>query len=100
MNAQLHRHWPVAVVVCLSLGLAIAAAAVSVGHATGSGGADQSVSISEKVKSTKTNDGNKMSAVQSTAGTVKVTESSFDDQVLKSDVPEQALFTFSTKEKS
>ncbi len=74
------------VVVCLALGLAIATTAVSVGHATGSGGTDQSVSNSEKAKSTKANDGHKMSAVQSSAGTVKVTESSFDDQVLKLDV--------------
>ena len=87
MKSQLHRHWPVVVVVCLALGLAIATTAVSVGHATSSAGTDQSVSNSEKAQSTKTNDGNKMSAVQSTAGTVKVTESSFDDQVLKSDVP-------------
>ncbi len=87
MKSQLHRDWPVVVVVCLGLGLAIATTAVSVGHATGSAGTDQSVSNSEKVKPTKADDGNKMSAVQSTAGTVKVTESSFDDQVLKSDVP-------------
>ncbi len=87
MKSQLHRHWPVVVVVCLALGLAIATTAVSVGHATGSGGTDQSASSSEKARSTKTNDGNRMSAVQSTAGTVKVTESSFDDQVLNSDVP-------------
>ena len=87
MKSQLHRRRPVDVVVCLALGLAIATTAVSVGHATGSAGIDQSVSNSEKAKPTKTNDGNKMSAVQSTAGTVKATESSFDDQVLKSDVP-------------
>ncbi len=87
MKSQLHKHWHVVVVVCLALGLAIAATAVSVGHATGSGGTDQSVSNPEKAKPTKADDGNKMSAVQSTAGTVKVTESSFDDQVLKSDVP-------------
>ncbi len=87
MKSQLHRHWPVAVVVCLALGLAIATTAVSVGHATSSAGTDQSVSNSEKAKSTKADDGNKTSAAQSTGGTVKVTESSFDDQVLKSDVP-------------
>ncbi len=87
MKSQLHRHWPVVVVVCLALGLAIATAAVSVVPATGSAGTDPSVSNFEKAKPTKTNDGHKMSAVQSTAGTVKVTESSFDDQVLKSDVP-------------
>ncbi len=87
MKSQRHRHWPVVVVVCFALGLAIATTAVSVGHATGSAGTDQSVSNSKKAKPTKTNDGHKMSAVQSTAGTVKVTESSFDDQVLKSDVP-------------
>ncbi len=87
MKSKLLRHWPVVVVVCLALGLEIGTTAVSVGHATGSGGPDQSVSNSEEAKPTKTNDGNRMSAVQSTAGTVKVTESSFDDQVLKSDVP-------------
>ncbi len=87
MKSQLHRHWPVVVVVCLALGLAIATTAVSVGHATGSAGTDQSVSSSEKAKPTKTNDGNNNFVVQSSAGTVKVTESSFDDQVLKSDMP-------------
>ncbi len=87
MKSQLHRHWPEVVVVCLALGLAIATAAVSVVPATGSAGTDPSVSNSEKAKPTKINDRNKMSAVQSTAGAVKVTESSFDDQVLKSDVP-------------
>ncbi len=87
MKSQRHRHWPVVVVVCLALGLAIATTAVSVGPATGSPGTDQSVPNSDKAKPTKTNDGHKMSAVQSSAGTVKVTESSFDDQVLKSDVP-------------
>ncbi len=87
MKSQIHKHWPVVVVVCLALGLAIATTAVSVGHATSSAGTDQSVPNSEKAKPTKINDRNKMSAVQSTAGAVKVTESSFDDQVLKSDVP-------------
>ncbi len=87
MKSQLHRHWPVVVVVCSALGLVIAAAAVSVGRATGSAGTDQNIFNSKKAQSTKTNGGNKMSAVQITAGIVKVTESSFDDQVLESDVP-------------
>ena len=69
MKSQHHRHWPVVVGVCL-LGLAIATA-----------------TNSEKARRTQTNDGNKMSTVHSTAGTVKVTESSFDDQVVKSEMP-------------
>lgn len=87
MRSQLYRHWPSVFVVFLALGMAIATTVVSVGQATSSAGSELSVSNSKKAKPTETNDGNKMSAVQSTGGVVKVTENSFDDQVLKSDVP-------------
>ncbi len=88
MKSQLHRHWPAVVVVCSALGLAIVATAVSVDRGRGSVGRDQSiVSKSEKVQPTESNGAKKMSAVQSTVGTVRVSESSFDNQVLKSDVP-------------
>ena len=53
-------------------------------HEHVSGGTDQSVFNSEEAKPTKTNDGNKMSAVQSATGTVKVTDTTRDGPVMVS----------------
>ncbi len=91
MGSFRQRHWPVVVVVvCSAFGVAIAIHAFSFGHASGSAGrAPNNVSTSPEVEP-GSKKGPNMSAVQSTVENAEVTVSpvtSFDDQVLKSDVP-------------
>ncbi len=92
MKSSPKKHWPVIVAVaCSAFGLAIAINAFSFSHASGSAGRSPSETFnSMEVTPTDKREGTEIAPVQSTVEDVEATVrplTSFDDQVLKSDVP-------------